>query len=465
MTKKQTRRAKSFADELVKKAREAMLTAVQIFNNPQIEFKSELFIVTNTIAWTYLLHAYYRKRRTEYRTRRPGKRFERTRHGAVHHWSLEQCLDCDQCPIDDITTKNLKFLLGIRHEIEHQMTRRLDDPLSGKFQSAALNFNTAIKRHFGKRYSLDAEQAFSIQFSGLSEESAKDLMVHADLPQNIQTYIVQYESGLTQEEYDDPRFSYRVAFVRKTSNSKAAADKVVAFIPPGTDTAVEINKVFLKETEKQKYGATTIVKQMRAEGFARFNIASHTDLWRSRDAKNPKYQYGTPVEKAWYWYEGWVTEVRKHCMENAAKYQETPRSRRLPRQAGKPRELRDSCGPSRSLMGRSEGVRAPMLVSDRQRFRPPFAISRYFVISSGDEERTHAAFRSAPHRASVGSRSPRRRDWPSQAALDKRAACRSVDAERQPRLAGPRRGDPERRRTRRGSPDSRGGRGPSQAPR
>ena len=44
------RRVGSVADELVKKAREAMLTAVQIFNNPQIEFKAELFIVTSMIA-------------------------------------------------------------------------------------------------------------------------------------------------------------------------------------------------------------------------------------------------------------------------------------------------------------------------------------------------------------------------------------------------------------------------------
>ena len=71
--------------------------------------------------------------------------------------------------------KNLKFLTGIRHEIEHQMTRRIDDPLSAKFQASALNFNTTIKKYFGKRYALDAEQAFSIQFSGLSEESAKEL--------------------------------------------------------------------------------------------------------------------------------------------------------------------------------------------------------------------------------------------------------------------------------------------------
>jgi hypothetical protein len=80
MAKKRTRRLKSVATELVKKAREAMLTSVQVFNNPQIEFKSELFIVTNIIAWTYLLHAYYRKKRIEYRRRKSGStRFQRTR--------------------------------------------------------------------------------------------------------------------------------------------------------------------------------------------------------------------------------------------------------------------------------------------------------------------------------------------------------------------------------------------------
>jgi len=44
---KRARRAKSFADDLVKKACEAMLTAVQMCNNPQIDLKSELFIGTN----------------------------------------------------------------------------------------------------------------------------------------------------------------------------------------------------------------------------------------------------------------------------------------------------------------------------------------------------------------------------------------------------------------------------------
>lgn len=58
--KKRIRRVSSIRNELAHKSREAALAAVQIFNNPQIQFKSELFIVTMNIAWTYLLHAHFR---------------------------------------------------------------------------------------------------------------------------------------------------------------------------------------------------------------------------------------------------------------------------------------------------------------------------------------------------------------------------------------------------------------------
>jgi hypothetical protein len=167
--------------------------------------------VTTTIAWTYLLHAYYRKRGIEYRRCQDGphrRRFLKTKHGAVWHWSLEDCLNCKDCPLDEIVRKNLKFLIGIRHAIEHQMTSRIDDQLSAKFQATALNFNSAIKKLFDPRYSLDTEQAFTIQFSAIAQDTAKELLVQQNLPQNIQSYIVQFENGMSDEEYNDPRFSY-----------------------------------------------------------------------------------------------------------------------------------------------------------------------------------------------------------------------------------------------------------------
>lgn len=319
------RRYGSLAIELVKKAREAMLSAVQIYNNPYVEFKSELFIVTTVIAWTYLLHAYYRKRRIDYRQvdrRATGQRrkYFRTQRGAIRHWSLEECLAHQDCPLDSIVVKNLQFLIGIRHEIEHQMTTRIDDHLSAKFMAAALNFNTAIKKHFGAKQSLDREQAFSIQFTSIDQATAKVLFAHKDLPQHIASYIVQFEKSLGPEEGDDPRFSYRVALVPKTGNKATTADTVYEIVQPGSAMAAEINKVLLKETERKKYRPGSIVKIMWADGFVKFTQHSHTELWRSKDAKNPKFQYGVEVENTWFWYESWIPQVRAHCEERAASY-------------------------------------------------------------------------------------------------------------------------------------------------
>lgn len=53
--------------ELLIKSREAMMSAVQLYNNPQITFKSETFITLAIIAWTYLLHAFYANEGIDYR--------------------------------------------------------------------------------------------------------------------------------------------------------------------------------------------------------------------------------------------------------------------------------------------------------------------------------------------------------------------------------------------------------------
>lgn len=91
------KRSGSIKRELLIKSNESAMAAVQIFNNPLIKFKSELFIVTMIISWTYFLHAYYRGIGIEYRyydlhgTR---KRFHKTKRGAFKYWELERCLQC-----------------------------------------------------------------------------------------------------------------------------------------------------------------------------------------------------------------------------------------------------------------------------------------------------------------------------------------------------------------------------------
>lgn len=124
------RRMKSVKTELVKKAREAMLAAVQLYNNPQVTFKAESFVTLAIIGWTYLLHAYYRSNGIDYRYYHyAGKRkiYDKTKYGAYKHWELERCLTEKDCPLDGDSITNLRFLIGIRHEIEHQMTDKIDE--------------------------------------------------------------------------------------------------------------------------------------------------------------------------------------------------------------------------------------------------------------------------------------------------------------------------------------------------
>ena len=177
------RRVKSVKTELVKKAREAMLAAVQIYNNPQVTFKAESFITLAVIGWTYLLHAYYRSIGVDYRYYRyAGKKkiYDKTKYGAYKHWELERCLNENDCPLDGDTITNLKFLIGVRHEIEHQMTDKVDEFLSAKLQACALNFDFYICKLFGDKYNLSKESSLPVvYFTELLAEALGILEVDA----------------------------------------------------------------------------------------------------------------------------------------------------------------------------------------------------------------------------------------------------------------------------------------------
>lgn len=329
VAKKRKRRLFSVKAELVRKAREAALAAVQLYNNPQIRFKSELFIVTMHVAWTYLLHAYYRQNGVNYhyRERRNGQLvYVKTDGGARKTWELKRCLEVAECPIDLNVRNNLKFLIGIRNEIEHQMTTRLDDAISAKFQACCLNFNLYIKKFFGEKHGIDRELALSLQFAAITDEQVDEMVQIDDLPNNVRTFIVDFESRLTPEEHGSPQFAYRLHFTRKATNHPGQADRVIEFSKaetptgqPGTSQAVATREL-IKEIERPKFLAGQVVAMMKEEGFAWFNMHHHTELWRSLEAKDEAKGFGTLVAgKHWHWYETWIERVRQYCRDQQGK--------------------------------------------------------------------------------------------------------------------------------------------------
>jgi hypothetical protein len=51
-----------YDDERLIRAREAMVLAVQVFNSPSLSFKTEVFAILANVAWTYILHEFYKRK-------------------------------------------------------------------------------------------------------------------------------------------------------------------------------------------------------------------------------------------------------------------------------------------------------------------------------------------------------------------------------------------------------------------
>lgn len=316
----------SIKNELVVGSRDAALTAIRTFNDPQVTFKSETFIVLMIVAWTYLLHAYYRSNGIEYRyfTQGPQRRkFDRTRNGSYKYWELERCLNEKRSPIDKNTANNIRFLIGLRHEIEHQMARSLDGWLSGRYQACALNFNHYIKKLFGEQYALDNMLAFSIQFADLKPSQTEGGAGIEVLPQSLRKYISEFDGALEHEEYNDPRYSYRMLFKQKLVNRPGQADRVVEFIKQNSDLAKRIDKEYWvkKEVERPKFRAKDVVDAVHVSGFPKFRVFSeHLRMWQAEDAKNPVKGFGIEVHGIWYWYQSWIDRCIELCEQAGDQY-------------------------------------------------------------------------------------------------------------------------------------------------
>lgn len=310
-------------DELLIKAREAMIAAVHTFNGAGLTFRAELFIVTAVIAWTYLLHTWFRREGIDYRHMKNenGQRIvAKTPSGADKFWELGQCLKHARCPVSQGAKDNLLYLLELRHEIEHRSTSRIDDAVSAKLQACCINFNEAIKDWFGAQFALERRLPIALQFVTFSPDQRAILKKANGLPRHVEMMMDGFNNRLTPEQQADPRFAFRVYMVGRTANRAPGADLAVELVPTGSEVAEKF-AMALKEVEKKKFLPTEIVKAMKNEGFNRFTMNCHTRLWQRLAAKDPAKGYGAiAVGNQWCWYETWLKRVREECEGNRALY-------------------------------------------------------------------------------------------------------------------------------------------------
>jgi hypothetical protein len=179
-------------DELLLKAREAMIAAVHVFNGAGLTFRGELFIVTAIIAWMYLLHAWFKMQGIDYRytVNENGKKVVATTvNGEEKYWELSHCLKNGKCPLEKGMINNLHFLIELRHEIEHRSTSRIDDVIGPKLQACCINFNDTVKKLFGPQYGLEQRLPIALQFVTFGPDQRAILKKATTLPRHIEMMI------------------------------------------------------------------------------------------------------------------------------------------------------------------------------------------------------------------------------------------------------------------------------------
>jgi hypothetical protein len=309
-------------EELVLKARESQIAAIQIFNNPAINFRAETFIVLAVIAWTYLFHAFFKKRAVDYRYYKEAngiRSVDVTKDGLERYWELTSCLDAKQSPLAEPVKENLRYLIEVRNSIAHRFTGNIDIKVASKLQAAALNFNSWLSSEFGGEYRIDSDFGVAIQMSSFSHDQAKLIYAAQSVDPKIASIIDKLDGAVSDEIHADTKYAFNVLFVEQSCNRAGQADKVVEFIRAGTETANEIDRVIFKEREKPKFKPAQIVEEMQKRGFKWFNMATHTRLWRELDAKNPKNGFGVELaDSQWYYYDSWVSKVNEYCVKKQA---------------------------------------------------------------------------------------------------------------------------------------------------
>ena len=99
------------------------------------------------------------------------------------------------------------------------MARDIDDAVQAKVQACAINFSEFCAKHFGEEYNLKYELDFAIQFVKLTLKSPNLQNASSSIPSVIQTVNKLMEDSMSEANYNDLKYAFRVYVVPKTTNN------------------------------------------------------------------------------------------------------------------------------------------------------------------------------------------------------------------------------------------------------
>lgn len=256
----------SIDDERLVRAREAMILAVQIFNSASLLFKTEVFLVLANVAWTYLLHDFYERKKVPI-VGKDGRSL-----------LLSQMLNKQDCPLATGQRNNLKAVILLRDEVEHKLLEKSDQAWQALFQACCLNFEEVICKLHGPRVSLAKNLSFSLQFVKPDLEQL-GLISNYDLPPNIEALDARLNTMFSEQERLDLAYQFRVVYTLDASNKNGSH---VEFVRPDSSQGKEIRNILVSYKSGDHlfpYKAKKVCAEVSKRTKKSFIQHNHTQAW------------------------------------------------------------------------------------------------------------------------------------------------------------------------------------------
>lgn len=266
-------------DERLFRSREAMLSAVDLFNSSTSLFKIDAFPVLSQIAWTYLLHEYYERK---------GVTILQNDGNSL---LMSQMLNRDDCPLEQDVRKNLLAIKALRDKVEHTILSSIGRTYWPLFQANCLNYDRIIRKLFGEQLSLQRSLSVSLQFSNMTVDHLSQLQ-RFDLSPAIEAIDAHIAAQAEIDGDEGVNYQFKVSYHFEKATK---GESHIVFTKNNPD-AGKVDKILTQKVVgddlwPHKPGA--VVRIVRERTGVDFNQHHHQLAWKRygarprNGAKNP----------------------------------------------------------------------------------------------------------------------------------------------------------------------------------
>lgn len=313
-------------EELVVKARDSAILAIDIYNRPIAAFRSQGYIVMMVIAWTALFHAIYESGKIDYFYKNKDGS-DKLIDGDKKAWELDKCLDSCGNLISDAAKENLRLFISLRNKIEHRYVPAFDLDIFGECQAMLLNFENIISEKFGSYYALNNSLSFPLQVSSVrSNAQAKVLKkVQSQHYEELKEYISTYRSSLDDCVFSDNQYSFRVFLIPQVGNHRSSSDCAVEFVQYNPEHPEEFESIkkdiaLIKEkrvpvANQGKFRPQMVCDTLSKKMGIKISVALHTKAWKHYKVReagtqatgcNTKYCQYDEAHKDYVYTQDWI---------------------------------------------------------------------------------------------------------------------------------------------------------------